>query len=536
MGEPVATQPYLTQIVHRGARTRPDQVCLVSGARITSFGAFADHVARLGGAIRQRALPDGGCVAILAANSDRYVEAMFATMWAGATFCPLNVRWTVDDIVAALEDCCATALFVDHTCARLLTPILDRLSSLRIVIAMDELDADVCAGLSVVPWEDLLSGPAVLDAGRSGDDVALVLFTGGTTGASKGVLLTHANLMLASLSMLAAGCGTGPVYLHAPPLFHIAGVQVMLGHFLGGIGRHVIVPSFEPGVILSAIEAHQVTDVMLVPTMLQMVLAHPDMGGRNLTSLKRIFYGAAPMTDTLLRTAMEAIPGVGFVQGYGMTETALTVMLPPWYYTPEGLAEQRTGSIGRPLPTADVVIRDLSGAEVPRHTVGELTVKSPSVMLGYLGRPEETAATLRDGWLYSGDGAYMDEDGFIYLTDRIKDMIITGGENVYSIEVEAVLVTHPDVATAAVIGIPHPSWGEQVHAVVTVVKGAHVDAGELITYCRERLAGYKCPRSVEFRDLLPCSAAGKVLKGTLRSEYRAGSAASTTGSTGSLPK
>jgi acyl-CoA synthetase (AMP-forming)/AMP-acid ligase II len=206
-----------------------------------------------------------------------------------------------------------------------------------------------------------------------------------------------------------------------------------------------------------------------------------------------------------------------------MTETALTVMLPPWYYTPEGLAEQRTGSIGRALPTADVVIRDPGGAEVPRGTVGELTVKSPSVMLGYLGRPEETAATIRDGWLHSGDGAYADEDGFLYLTDRIKDMIITGGENVYSTEVEAVLVAHPAVASAAVIGVPDTSWGEQVHAVVVLAPGADATADELIRHCRAVLAGYKCPRSIELRDALPLSAAGKVLKARLRAEHRSAS-------------
>jgi long-chain acyl-CoA synthetase len=326
--------------------------------------------------------------------------------------------------------------------------------------------------------------------------------------------------------MLAAGCGTGEVYLHAPPLFHIAGVQVMAGHFLGGRGPHVIVPAFSPAAILAAIGEHRVTDVMLVPTMLQMVLADPGFARYDLSSLERIFYGAAPMTEPLLRTAMQALPGTGFVQGYGMTETALTIMLPPWYYTAEGQKQGKISSIGRALPLAEVAIRDADGREVPAGTVGELTVRSPSVMLGYYGRPELTAATVRDGWLYSGDGAYMDADGFIHLVDRIKDMIITGAENVYSIEVETALASHPAVALCAVIGVPDPTWGEQVRAIVVLRPDASASEQDLIGHCRERIAGYKCPRSVEFRDTLPVSAAGKILKARLRAEHGGAAAAS----------
>jgi acyl-CoA synthetase (AMP-forming)/AMP-acid ligase II len=226
------------------------------------------------------------------------------------------------------------------------------------------------------------------------------------------------------------------------------------------------------------------------------------------------------MSEPLLRAAMKALPGTGFVQGYGMTETALTVMLPPWYYTEEGQKQGKITSIGRALPLAEVAVRDAAGQEVPPGTVGELTVRSPSVMLGYFGKPAETAATIRDGWLYSGDGAYMDGDGFIYLVDRLKDMIITGGENVHSTEVESALASHPAVAMCAVIGVPHDRWGEQVHALVVRRPGCSVAAAELIAHCRQQIAGYKCPRSVDFRDALPVSAAGKILKARLRAEYR----------------
>jgi acyl-CoA synthetase (AMP-forming)/AMP-acid ligase II len=258
---------------------------------------------------------------------------------------------------------------------------------------------------------------------------------------------------------------------------------------------------------------------MLVPTMLQLVLADPGLSGTDLSSLRRIFYGAAPMTEPLLRAAMRALPGMGFIQGYGMTETALTIMLPPEYYTPEGQRLGKISSIGQALPLAEVAIRDPAGQEVPPGTVGELTVRSPSVMLGYYGQPELTAATIRDGWLYSGDGAYMDSDGFVHLVDRIKDMIITGAENVYSTEVEAALASHPAVAMCAVIGVPHATWGEQVHAVVVLKAGAAESAETLIEHCRAHLASYKCPRSIDFRDALPTSAAGKILKTRLREQY-----------------
>jgi long-chain acyl-CoA synthetase len=215
--------------------------------------------------------------------------------------------------------------------------------------------------------------------------------------------------------------------------------------------------------------------------MLQLVLAHPDRATYDLSSLQRIFYGAAPMTKPLLRAAMAALPDTGFVQGYGMTETALTVMLPPWYYTAEGQKQGKISSIGYALPLTEVAVRD--------------------------------------GWLYTGDGAYTDADGFVHLVDRIKDMIITGAENVYSTEVETVLAGHPAVAMCAVIGIPHQSWGEQVHAIVTLKPGATATTDELVAHCRTQLSGYKCPRGVEFRDALPVSAAGKILKTSLRAEY-----------------
>ena len=511
------SEPYLTQILHRSARLRPNHPCFVYGQRRTSYAELAQEAARLAGALRTFGVKQGDRVSILSRNSDRMIVTTFATWWAGAVSCPLNIRWSPRELSFGLADSGSVMLFVDEPFLPLVPALLLGNPQLRTIVSFndDSTEPDVLSYQQI-----LLAAAPIADAYRGGHDLAYLMYTGGTTGTPKGVMLSHANVVAASLEMLAVGCGTGHTYLHAPPLFHIAGVQLMIGHFLGGQGPHIIVPSFTPTAILEAIEQHRVTDVLLVPTMLQMVLADPAFARYDLTSLQRIFYGAAPMTDTLLSRAAEAIPTTGFIQGYGMTESALTVMLPPYYYTEEGRKLGKTSSVGLPLPLADVAIRDPDGVELPVGQVGELTVRSPSVMLGYWNNPAATTAALRNGWLHTGDGALMDGHGFVYLVDRLKDMIISGGENVYSLEVENVLVEHPAVAAAAVIAMPDERLGERVHAVLTLAASVECTAEEITAFCRARLAGYKVPRSVEFRAQLPTSAAGKILKNELRAANR----------------
>ena len=270
---------------------------------------------------------------------------------------------------------------------------------------------------------------------------------------------------------------------------------------------HAIIPAFKPEAVLESIVRDRVSDVLLVPTMIQMLVDHPAMKeGHDLSSLKRVIYGASSISEAVLDRAMKALPGVEFYQAYGMTELSpVATILPAWYHTEEGRREGKLRSGGRASFGTEVRIVDELGAPVPLGTVGEVAVRGPNVMLGYWNKPEQTAAALRGGWMHTGDGARMDADGFIYVVDRMKDMIKSGGENVFSAEVENALAQHPSVAACAVIGIPSDEWGEAVHAVVVARPGTPVAPEALIAHCRTLIAGYKCPRTIEWRDALPLS-------------------------------
>ena len=503
---------YLTQGLHRSLQQHPHKLATVFGTRRHSYGQFAQRVARLAAALQSLGVGVGDRVAMLAQNSDRYLEYFLAVWWAGAVANPLNTRWSAAEIVYALNDCATGVLLVDDSSLPLLDAVRGRAPALRSVIHAGE--AATPDGL--LAYEVLIDAASPIeDARRSGDDLAAILYTGGTTGFAKGVMLSHGNCWASSIARMAEinnpaeGCT-----LIVAPLFHVAGLGRLIGHSIIG-GSCVMLGGFRPDAVLATIEAEHIHDVVLVPSMIQMLLDAPALATSRLSSLKRIVYGAAPMPLALLERALDALPTVEFIHTYGMTETAASVCV-----NKDHSAEaRRTGvvrSAGRAGYGTEVRIVDALGEEVPRGTVGEITVRGPTVMLGYWNKPEETRAALRDGWLYTGDGARMDEQGNIYVVDRIKDMIISGGENVYSAEVEQAIVQHAAVAACAVIGVPNVQWGEAVHAVVVLRPGARLDAAALGAHCRTLLAAYKCPKSVEFRAALPMSAAGKVLKNALR--------------------
>ncbi len=509
---------YLTQALHRAVQQHPDRIAVSFAGRQRSFAEFAGRVARLAGALQSLGMQAGDRVAMLSLNSDRYLEYQMAVPWGGGVMNPCNIRWSAAEILYSLDDSGSTILLVDETFRPLAEQFRLDARSLRQVIYCG--DGESPAGMH--GYEALLAAAApVPDALRRGEDLAGIFYTGGTTGFPKGVMLSHTNLWSSGIAARAEGLAApGGTYLHAAPMFHLADIGLAMAHWIEG-NTHSAIPAFNPELVLDTLERDRVTCTVLVPTMIQMLVDHPAMQQpRDLSALQTIVYGASPISEAVLERAMAALPGVGFAQAYGMTELSpLATVNPAWYHTPEGRKQGKLRAAGRATYCTEVRIVDAQGREAPRGTVGEVTVRGPNVMRGYWDKPEQTVAAIRDGWMHTGDGGYMDEDGFVFIVDRLKDMIISGGENVYSAEVENALAQHPAVAACAVIGIPSAEWGESVHAVVVLKPGASVTIEELIAHCKTLISGYKCPRSVEFRAALPLSGAGKILKTELRKPF-----------------
>jgi long-chain acyl-CoA synthetase len=504
---------HLTVGLHQQLQRQPDKKAITCEGRELTFRQFVGRIAKLAGAFRGLGLDTGDRVAMLALNSERYLEYYFGVWWAGGVASPINNRWAIPEILYSLDDSQSTILVIDKNFRHLIDDLRKGASSLKQVIYIG--DDTVPSG--TLAYEALLQdAKPVEDAYRHGNDIAGIFYTGGTTGHPKGVMLSHTNIGVAALMKLYVGFGFGPVVLHAMPMFHGAPLFWIIGELLYG-GRHVILPKFEPAAVVQAISKERVTDILLVPSMIQMMLDHPSIKSADFSSLQRVWYGASTINEATLRRAMEVFLPAKFVQVYALTEAPASAFLAPSFHTPDNPKLRSTGPSG---PETQLKIVDSDGNEAPRGTVGEIMVRGMNVMLGYWNKPAETAKVLKDGWVRTGDAAYMDEDGFIYIADRVKDMIVTGGENVYAAEVENAIAKHASVAASAVIGIPSEQWGEAVHAVVVLKPGAaKFSPDELRTHCKNLIAGYKCPRSVEFRDALPMSAVGKVTKNVLREPY-----------------
>lgn len=504
---------YLTQFLHKALRERPDDLAVVFGDRRQTWAQFVDRVSRLAGVLQELGMGTDDRVGILGLNSDRYMELLFGAMWGGGVFNTVNIRWSAPEIAYSLDDCDTRILFVDDEFAPMIPTIQEKSESLKTLVYMGEKDCPEGA----LDFRTLMDGAKpVADAGRNGLDLAGILYTGGTTGKPKGVMLSHSNLYLSALSTIVPECREDRVVvLHSAPFFHVAGVGLVVQQTIRH-GAHIILPRFEPLPVIEAIAREKVAETFLVPTMLRAVLNHPEFDKYDLSTLRCFIYGASPIDSTLLKQAMKKLPNARFLQMYGMTELSptVTMLLPEVHADPA--QHDKLMSAGRPTHIADIRIVDPTGSEVERGQVGEITARGPMVMQGYWNKPEQTRDAIRDGWMHTGDAGYMDQDGYLFLVDRIKDMIVTGGENVYSVEVEDVLLQHPSIAQCAVIGVPDEKWGERVHAVLVLKDGETLDEAAVVAFCKEQIAGYKCPRSFEVKDELPMSGAGKLLKYKLK--------------------
>ncbi len=508
----------LSQVIRRAATVNPGGVATRMGERQHTWSEMCERVARLAGGFRALGVSPGDRIAMLAVNSDRYYEHFFAVAWAGAVLVPINTRLAPPEIAYWLQDSGSTILLIDDYFADMLPRFRDDAKSLREIIHV----GDGAAPAGMLSYETLVRDHDAIDAiARGEDDLAALFYTGGTTGRSKGVMLSHRNLTLNSLNMLAVmDWRQDDIVLHAAPMFHLAdGASTFSAATLAT--TNCFIEAFEPTATLAAIEKYRVSATLLVPTMINMLVNHPRVADYDISSLRSLVYGASPMPQAVMHRAIEVMPDVRFYQAYGQTEASPVITINgPSSHVLDGPSADKLPAAGQAVPGIDMAILDESGAEVPRGTVGEICARGDTVMLGYWNRPDATAAALRDGWLHTGDGGRMDADGYLFIVDRVKDMIISGGENVYSAEVENAIHQHAAVAECAVIGIPHDKWGEQVHAIVRLRDGETIAADALIEFCKTRIASYKCPRSVEFRqEPLPLSGAGKILKTELREPF-----------------
>ncbi|ALE78390.1 fatty acid--CoA ligase [Pseudonocardia sp. TMWB2A] len=494
----------LSDLLDRVTALGADRPAVSLDDRTVTFGELDARANRVAHALAAAGLRPGDRLAVLLRNTPEYVEVLFGSARAGVVLVALNWRLAAPEIAAVLGDARPALVLTGRGEAHLLPAGTDPL------LLEDGYEAWLAGHPATPP--DVPVGP---------DDVVLQLYSSGTTGLPKGVLITHANLAYTPrMGREFYGMGPDTVNLVPSPLFHIGGIGYGLTA-LGQGGHTVLLSALTPEHLLAELERRRVTHAFAVPAVVAALLTAPGIAEADLSALDRIAYGGAPMTEALLRRAIDVL-GCGFMAVYGMTETSGTVVtLTPDEHDPGGPRAHLLRSVGRPLPWLEVALTDpVTGAPVADGEVGEIRVRSGQNTPGYWNRPQETAAALDDGWLRTGDAAWRDADGYLHLHDRIKDMIITGGENVYPAEVENALAAHPSVGDVAVIGVPSPRWGETVAAVVVPAEGAVVDAEALLADVRTRLARYKCPTSVTIVDSLPRNASGKVLKRELRAAHR----------------
>jgi len=497
-----------TWVNRRAQRMREDAAISFRGRHI-GYEELDERILRLADALRTRGVQPGDRVAYLGNNHPSFLEALFATTMLGAIFVPLNTRLAPPEIEFAVDNSGATTLIFQDALLDLARAGTWSSSARR----------RICVGRGDIPGaedydEVVASGAAEYhDVPVALDDAALILYTSGTTGYPKGAVLTHGNLTWNTFNALVDyGIGSGERVLLISPMFHVASLGMGALPILLQGGTVILHEKFDPGAVLHAIQDERVTMLSGVPTTYQLIEEHPDWAETDLSSLRHLTCGGSSMPKRMLEAYEQR--GLHFSCGYGMTETS-----PGATAMPAHMSMEKMGSSGLKQFFTDVRIVGDDGGMLPPGEVGEILVSGPNVITEYWRRPEATAETIVDGWLHTGDLGYLDEDGYLFIVDRLKDMIISGGENIYSAEVEGAIMQIPEISAVALIGVPDAKWGEVPLAVATLDEGAQLTAADVIERLDGRLAKYKIPRDVVFVDELPRTASGKIRKGDLREQY-----------------
>ncbi|MBI2867829.1 MAG: long-chain-fatty-acid--CoA ligase [Chloroflexi bacterium] len=502
----------------------PEREAVVFEDKRPTFQHLQERVYKLANALSGLGVKAGDRIAMLQVNTNACIEAYFATASLNCVYVPLNFRAKAQELQFMLQDSQSSVLLVGQRYTDLVAGIKDKLPDLKHIIGLE-------GNIDPLPnYESLIANgaddPLFPEVDES--DTTILMFTAGTTGQPKGVMLSHNSFS----SYVVNNVSPADPESHAEkniltvPLYHIAGIQAMMSAVYGG--RCVVIErQFEPVEWMELVQREKVNRAMLVPTMLKQLMDHPDFKKNDLSSLKVITYGAAPMPLEVIKRALEEFPGVSFINAFGQTESAATItMLAPEDHviaakTPEEREKKlkRLASIGKPLPDVDVRIVDESGTEASVGQVGEIVARGPRLMKGYWKQEEATKRTIRGGWLYTGDLGFRDEEGYIFLAGRAKDIIKRGGEMISPEEVENCILSHPKVEDVAIIGVPDVHWGERVRAVVVLKNSQKASEQEIVEWCRSRLSSYKKPESVVFVDELPRNPMGKILKRVLREQF-----------------
>ncbi len=515
----------LTETLKKASKFYPEKEAIVCGKRRWTYREFHERINRFSHCLKAMGIGKDDRVAILHPNCHTFLEVYYGIAQMGAISVPINIRLSSGEIAFILEDSESKVLISDPVYQKQIDPIREKISGIKKIL---------WTGDGIKAQEDRdLNYEIILEHGSpdpfpevpiDGEDIAQLYYTSGTTGRPKGVMLSHKNVTTHALGTIAEIHLTDQdIWIHVAPLFHLADAWATWAITWVG-GTHVLVREFDAKTVLETIEREKVTLTNLIPTMLNLMVNHPEVGKYDYSSLRVLLSGGAPIAPEVVRKIVETFK-CDYIQTYGMTETSpyLTLSLLKDHLRKLPYKEQLKfkSKTGREFIAVELKVVNDKGEEIKKDEkeVGEIIVKGDIVTRGYWKLPEETAKSIRDGWLYTGDMAVMDEEGYVTIVDRKKDMILTGGENVYSTEVENVLYMHPAILECAVIGVPDEKWGEAVKAVVVLKQGQNASADEIIRFCKEHIAHYKAPKSVDFIDALPRTGSGKIQKRELRDRY-----------------